>query len=291
MILQLLLNGLIAGSIYALIASGFSLIYSVSRIIHFAHGAVLMFSAYFLYLFFRIIGINFEISVLIAILLAVGIGYLMNLIYKQFRKRNASPVIVLIASFALLTLSEALILLFFGADAKFIGFFKVTKGINVLGAMITPLQILIVLTSIILFLFLMIFMKKTKTGKAMRAVADNKDVAEVMGISAERIYAYTFVIGSLMGAIGGLLIGLEQSVEPTIGANLMIKGFTAAVMGGISSPAGGVLGSYLLGLVENFSIWFLPAGYKDAIAFIILFLFLLFKPDGIIGVKRRKEQR
>jgi branched-chain amino acid transport system permease protein len=129
-------------------------------------------------------------------------------------------------------------------------------------------------------------MKKTKLGKAMRAVSDNKDVAEVLGISAEKIYSWSFIIGSIIAGIAGILVGLEQNLEPTMGTKLMIKGFTGAVIGGIDSVPGSILGSFLLGLAENFGIWFLPSGYKDAIAFIILFIFLLFRPQGILGIKK-----
>ena len=123
----------------------------------------------------------------------------------------------------------------------------------------------------------------------MRAVSDNKDVAEIVGISAERIYNWSFVIGSVIAGIGGILVGLEQNLEPTMGTNLMIKGFTASIIGGVESVAGGVLGAFLLGLAENFGIWWLPSSYKDAIAFFILFIFLLFKPEGILGVKKNQK--
>jgi branched-chain amino acid transport system permease protein len=290
MITQLIVNGLIAGAIYALVASGFSLIYSTCKFVHFAHGAVIAFSAYFLYFLFSMLGLNFGFSVVLAIIFASVFGYGMNLIYKQFRKRKASNVILLIASFALLILVESLILILFGADVKTIGYIKITKGLEVLGAIITPLQIVIVIASIILLFLLFFFMKKTKIGKAMRAVSDNKDVAEVVGISSEKIYSYSFIIGSAIAGIAAILVGLEQNLEPMMGTNLMIKGFTGAIIGGIGSVPGAILGSFLLGFVENFGIWFLPSGYKDAIAFIILFIFLLFKPKGILGINRSVEK-
>jgi branched-chain amino acid transport system permease protein len=269
MITQLIVNGLIAGAIYALVASGFSLIYSTCKFVHFAHGAVIAFSAYFLYFLFSMLGLNFGFSVVLAIIFASILGYGMNLIYKQFRKRKASNVILLIASFALLILVESLILILFGADVKTIGYIKITKGLEVLGAIITPLQIVIIIASIILLFLLFFFMKKTKIGKAMRAVSDNKDVAEVVGISSEKIYSYSFIIGSAIAGIAAILVGLEQNLEPMMGTNLMIKGFTGAIIGGIGSVPGAILGSFLLGFVENFGIWFLPSGYKDAIAFIL----------------------
>jgi branched-chain amino acid transport system permease protein len=284
---QLLINGLIAGAIYSLVSSGFSLIYSICKFVHFAHGAVIALSAYFLYFLFSKIGLNFWISIILSVIFASITGFSINqIVYKQLRKRKASNTILLIASVALLIFFESLILLLFGADVKTIGYIKISKGIEIFNAIITPLQIVIIIVSIILLISLFLFMKKTKLGKAMRAVSDNKDVAEVLGISAEKIYSWSFIIGSIIAGIAGILVGLEQNLEPTMGTKLMIKGFTGAVIGGIDSVPGSILGSFLLGLAENFGIWFLPSGYKDAIAFIILFIFLLFRPQGILGIKK-----
>ncbi|MDO8524322.1 MAG: branched-chain amino acid ABC transporter permease [bacterium] len=290
MFTQLLVNGLIAGAIYALVASGFSLIYATCKFVHFAHGPVIALAGYFLYLFFSLLGLNFWIAIILAIILAAFFGLAINvLVYKKFRQRKASPVILLIASFALLILFESLILIFFGADVKTIGFIKIAKGSEFAGAIITPLQIVIIIASAVLFALLFLLMKKTKLGKAMRAVADNKQVSEICGISTEKIYNWVFIIGSTIAGVAGILVGLEQNLEPTMGTSLMIKGFTGAVIGGIGSVPGAILGSFLLGLVENFGIWFLPSGYKDAIAFIILFIFLLFRPQGILGKKNQSN--
>jgi len=288
--LQLLINGLIAGAIYALVASGFSLIYSTCKFVHFAHGAVIAFSAYILYFLFSVIGLNFGFSVVLAIAFASLLGYGMNIVYNKLRQRKVSSVILLIASFALLILIESLILLLFGADVKTIGYIKVAKGLEIFGAIITPLQIFIIVASFILLILLFYFMKKTKMGKAMRAVSDNKDVAEIVGISSEKIYSWSFIIGSAIAGIAAILISLEQNLEPMMGTSLMIKGFTGAIIGGIGSVPGAILGSLLLGFSENFGSWFLPSGYKDAIAFVILFLFLLFRPKGILGVKREGDK-
>jgi len=287
MFTQLFVNGLIAGAIYALVASGFSLIYSICKFIHFAHGATIAFSAYFLYFLFSGLGLNFWLAIIFSIIFASFLGWLINeVVYKKLRKRKASNVILLIASFALLIFFESLILMLFGADVKIIGYIKIAKGIDLLGAIVTPLQIIIIMAAIFLFVLLFLFMKKTKIGKAMRAVADNKDVAEIVGISTEKIYSYSFIIGSAIAGIAAILVGLEQNLEPMMGTNLMIKGFAGAVIGGIGSVPGAILGSFLLGFAENFGIWFLPSGYKDAIAFLILFIFLLLRPQGILGIRK-----
>jgi len=290
-ITQLLINGLIAGAIYALVASGFSLIYSTNKFVHFAHGATIAFSAYILYFLFSILGLNFGFAVVLSIIFTTLLGMAMNsIVYKKLRKRKASSVILLIAGFALLILIESSLLLFFGADVKTIGYLKISKGLEFLGAMITPLQIVIIITSFILLASLFLFMKKTKIGKAMRAVSDNKNVAEILGINSERIYNWSFIIGSAIAGIAGVLISLEQNLEPTMGTGLIIKGFTAAIIGGIGNIPGAILGAFLLGFAENFGIWYLPSGYKDAIAFMLLFLFLIFRPNGILGIKRGEEK-
>ncbi len=286
--LQLFINGLIAGAIYALVASGFSLIYSICKFVHFAHGATIAFSAYTLYFLSSMLGLNFGFAVVLSIIIAALLGLAMDIIvYKPLIHRKASSVILLIVSFALLILFESLILLLFGADVKTLGVIKVSKGLDILGAAITPLQLFIIATAIALFVLLFLLMKKTKLGKAMRAVADNKEGAEIVGISSERMYSWAFIIGSAIAGIAAVLVSLEQNLDPMMGSNLMIKGFTGAIIGGIGSVPGAILGSFLLGFAENFGIWFLPSGYKDAIAFVILFIFLLFKPAGILGIEKQ----
>ena len=285
--LQLLINGLIAGAIYALIASGFSLIYTTNKFIHFAHGSVIVASGYFLYFVFNLLGINFLISIILSILFGAFFGWLLNkLVYEKLRKIKAGTTILLIASLAILILIESLILIIFGADVKTIGFIKIVKGLEFLGVIITPLQIIIITTSIILLIALIKLMKKTKIGKALRAVSSGKELVEILGIPSKKLYSYSFIIGSAIAGIAGILISLEQNLEPFIGSTLMIKGFTGAIIGGITSVPGAILGSFLLGIVENFGIWWLPSGYKDAIAFMLLFLFLLFRPNGILGINK-----
>ncbi|MEX2410187.1 MAG: branched-chain amino acid ABC transporter permease [Candidatus Paceibacterota bacterium] len=281
---QLLINGLIAGAIYALVAAGFSLIYRTSKFVNFAHGTVVAVGAYILYALFSLANIGFGISVILTIILSAFFGWLMNLlVFRTLRKRGSNNIILLLSTVGILILIESLIQLIFGASVKTIGFLKIAKGLEFLGAIITPLQIVIIITATILLIALFLFIKKTKMGKAIRAVSDNKDVAEIVGISSEKIYSYAFIIGSAIAGIAGILIGMEQNLKPTMGTNLMIKGFTGAVIGGMSSVSGAVVGSFILGLIENFGIWFLPSGYKDAIAFVILFIFLIIKPEGIFG--------
>lgn len=284
---QLLINGIIAGSIYALIASGFSLIYSVAKFMHFAHGAVVTVAAFFLFWLASMLRLPFFAAVILTVAFAALFGLVLNLVcYKPLRNRKATNAVLLIASLALFIFFQSLMIALFGADIKTVRRGQISVGINVLGGIITKLQIIIIIVSIILLVLLWLFMKKTRLGKAMRAVADNKEVAQTVGINPEKIYNLTFIIGSAIAGIAAILIALEQNIEPNMGFSLIIKGFTGSIIGGISSVPGSILGSYLLGLVENFGIWYMPSGYKDAIAFFLLFIFLLFRPQGILGIKR-----
>src|SRR5574341_989098 len=284
---QLILNGIIAGAVYALVASGFSLIYSVTKFMHLAHGAVLALAAYLMYTFAVQSGLNFWFAIVLTLVCSCLIGVLMDwLVYRPLRKRKASGAVLLIASIAVLILVNSLILALWGADVKTIQ--TVNPVFDFIGARITLIQIIIIVVSAVLLFALWFLMKKTKLGKAMRAVADNKDVAQTVGINPERIYTYTFIIGSFLAGVAGILIGIEQNLYPQMGLSLVIKGFTGAVIGSLASVPGSVLGSLILGLVENIGIWWLPSGYKDAIAFVLLFVFLLFKPSGLLGVKMRE---
>tara|TARA_Y100000310_G_scaffold331309_1_gene404620 strand:+ start:1156 stop:2040 length:885 start_codon:yes stop_codon:yes gene_type:complete len=284
---QLTINGIIAGSIYALVAAGFSLIYGTNKFMHFAHGASVAVSGYFLFTLFKILGVNFYFSILITLFFSGLFGFLLYRgVYLPLQKKNASNVILLVASIAVLIFFENLIQVLFGADVKSVGFFEIKEGINLFGGSITEVQIFIFGVSLFFLISLNFFMKKTKLGKSMRAVADNKELASIWGINPRRIADYSFILGSFLAGIAGILIGIEQGLSPGMGTILIIKGFTGAIIGGIASVPAAVLGSYVLGFAENFGVALLPSGYKDAIGFLILFLFLLFKPEGLFGIRK-----
>lgn len=286
-LLQLILNSLVIGSVYALVAVGFSLIYQTNRFMHFAHGAAVAVSAYLVYLFFTILKTPFVLACILTILVSCLIGYgMFILVYNPLKERKSSNVILLIASFGLLTLFENILLLSFGSDTKVIGLFETSRGLNFLGATITPLHIVIILTTIICLILTYIFMNKTKIGRNLRAVADHAELADILGLNSHKYKALSFVVGSILASVAGVLIGLEEHLSIVMGMDLMIKGFSGAVIGGITSVPASILGSFIIGIAENFGVWFIPSGFKNAITFILLFLFLLFKPSGLFGVDR-----
>ncbi len=282
--LQILINGLIAGGIYSLVASGFSLMYSVNKFMNFAHGATVVISAYFTYLFSDIIGLNFLLSALIGITMGVGTAIFTDrIVYGRERKRRCSNGIMLVTSLALLILFTNLIFLLFGSNTREFNMADATAIYNFGLFTITSVQIIMIVLSIIILILFWLLIKKTKIGKAMRATADNKDIAQVVGINSENIYLYSFIIAAITGSIAGILIGLDTNLFPMMGVSLIVVGFTAAVIGGANSIPGSVAGAFFIGLVENIVNWYLPTGYRSVIVFTLLFLFLIFRPQGLFG--------
>ncbi|RMD66905.1 branched-chain amino acid ABC transporter permease [Candidatus Pacearchaeota archaeon] len=285
--LQYVLNGIITGSIYALVAAGFALIYSTNKFMHFAHGAVVVLAGYFFYSLFS----SAHLSIFLALPLTLVFGSLVGLAvyklaYQPMQKKRASNVVLLILSIALLILIENAIQAIYGADVQQLSVGSARSSLEFAGARITLLQLAIIASSVVFFIFLWLGMNKTSLGRKMRAVADSRELADIAGIDSRKVIAWSFVVGSFLAAFAGTLIGMEQNLTPTMGTNLMVKAFAGAVVGGVASVPGAIAGSYLVGLAENLGIVFLPSSYKDAIAFALLFIFLLAKPEGLFGIEK-----
>ncbi|MDD5193235.1 MAG: branched-chain amino acid ABC transporter permease [Candidatus Nanoarchaeia archaeon] len=286
---QLIVNGIIAGAIYALVAASFSLIFNILKFMDLSPGALFVIGAFATYAFNILFGMNFFISLLLGLIVVAICGVLINLIvYTPLRKRKADNFSLLLASFGVFLFLTGMILLIFGAEVKSFGF-PIEKGYEILGIVITKLQIILIIVSLILFVALQLFMTKTKIGKALRAISDNPRIASTLGINTEKFTNITFIISSLLAGIAGILISLEQNLDHAMGFSVILKGITASVVGGIGSVPAALIGGFLIGIVENIGIWFLPSGFKDAIAFVILIIFLLIRPKGLFGVKTREE--
>jgi len=289
MINQLLLNALFAGCIYILIAVSFSLIYHITRFFHFAHAVVFTSGAYFTYLFHKLLGLPVCIAIPIAIGLAALLGCGMEVsVYKPLRKKNASPMVLLLASLGLYIVLQNTISMVFGDDTKSIRSGVVKEGLLVFGARITPIQIVIICTSIVLVVLVALWLKKSKMGKAMRAVANDAELAEISGIDSHNVILWTFAIGSGLAGVAGILVALDVDMTPTMGMNVLMMGVVAVIIGGVGSIPGVALGALLLGLAQHLGVWKISSQWQDAIAFIILFVFLLVRPQGFLGRKVKK---
>ncbi len=289
MINQLILNGIIAGSVYTLIAVGFAVIYRTVRFFHFAHGVVFTAGAYFTYLFKALLGWPIIVAIPTSIGLCAMLGVIIETsVYRPLRHKSSSSLIQLLASLGIYIVLQNILSMVFGDDTKTIRSSIVKEGINILGARITPVQITIIIVSLLLVTTCFLFLKYTKVGQAMHAVANDPELANMSGIETDRVILYTFAIGSALAGIAGILVALDVDMTPTMGMNALMMGVVAVIIGGMGSVPGIAMGALLLGMAQQFGVWKIGSQWQDAIAFVILLIFLLFRPQGFLGNKIKK---
>jgi branched-chain amino acid transport system permease protein len=293
--LQQLVNGLSLGSIYALIALGYTMVYGVLRLINFAHGDVYMLGAYAGYFLSRKLR-GEEPSLVSAILVMVGAMAacaVVGIVIERFAYRpvrRASRLTLLITAIGVSLFIENGAQLVFGPDPKFFPSVAPRSDFRLGNVRITSEQLTVIVVSFLLMLALRFFILKTRTGKAMRAVSFSLDAAKLMGISTDAIIAATFALGSALAAAAGVLIGMQiPKIDPLMGILYGLKAFIAAVLGGIGNIPGAVLGGLLIGTSEVMVVGYLSSTYRDAIAFGILILVLLLRPQGILGRVQKEK--
>lgn len=293
MFLQQLINGLTLGSVYALIALGYTMVYGILELINFAHGEIYMLGAYLgiIFLgFFTATGLTHYsltltliLTLLLSIIFCSSYGFTIEKIaYKPLR--NAPRLSPLISAIGVSIFLQNYVMLTQGATDKVFPTLFENSGIEFLSVRMTYLQIFIILISAILMISLRFFVRKTKMGKAMQAVAQDKIMASLVGINIDTVISTTFIIGSGLAAVAGFMVAMYYGlVNYSIGYIAGIKAFTAAVLGGIGSIRGAMFGGILLGLVESFGASYISNEYKDAYAFAILIIILLVRPSGLFG--------
>lgn len=296
-LLQLFISGMTRGSIYALIALGYTMVYGIVQLINFAHGEIYMIGAFTALIVATVLNMTgmpgiyvFAIAMAVAIVYSAAYGFTMEKIaYKPLR--NAPRLSALISAIGMSYFLQNYVLL--AQTSDFVSFprlipkFRFLEGV---GGMLSSTQVVIFMVTAVVMVLLTLLIKFTKIGKAMRATAQDKTMALLVGININQIIAVTFVIGSAMAAIGGVLISSHVGqINFYIGFIAGIKAFVAAVLGGIGSIPGAVLGSFVLGLTESFGTGYISSDYEDVFAFIILVLILIFRPSGLLG-KSQKEK-
>lgn len=281
-----LINGLRTGSIYALIAIGYTMVYGIAKMINFAHGDIIMVGAYSLYFCISVLGLPVFAALLLTVAVCSVLGVLIEKVaYKPLR--NAPPLAVLITAIGMSFLLQSGSLLIFGSTP--IPFQSVISNENIKfgPVVISSITLVTLAVTAIAMILLTLFINKTKLGTAMRAVSEDKGAAELMGINVNSTISMTFAIGSALAAVAGILyISQYQSMKPTLGALPGIKAFVAAVLGGIGSIPGAMLGGILLGLIESISKAYISTELADAIVFGVLIVVLLFRPSGLLGKKK-----
>lgn len=284
---QLVANSLIAGSIYALVALGFNLIFATTKFFNLTHGVLAAVGGYTVFFLLKSFDLNLYLAIALGVLLAGLIGYASDkLVFLQLRKRKASNMVLLVASLGIFTAIQAFIAILFSSQFQTLSISVGSERIyEIFGAVLTQTQLIIFVSGIVIMLGLALLLKKTMFGKAVLAVSDDEEVAEIVGIDANAIIGKVFFIGSAIAGLAGILIGFDTGLEPTMGMSLLLKGVIASIIGGVGNVYGGVLGSFLLGFAENFGIWKISGEWKDAIAFALLIIFLLWRPRGILRKK------
>lgn len=287
LILSTLINGLSLGGIYAMIALGYTMVYGIAKMLNFAHGDIIMIGGYVI--FVTMATGNPLLAVLVAVVACVVLGVTIEKVaYKPLR--GASPLAVLITAIGVSYLLQSLAQIIFGSAPKMVTVYDF-GAITFLGATVQVSALVTLAVTMVVMIALTLFIKYTRLGRAMIAVSEDRGAAQLMGIDVNGIITITFAIGSALAALAGLFYLLKApSVSSTLGAMPGIKAFTAAVIGGIGSIPGAMLGGILLGMVESISYKITAiAPYTDAIEFSILIIILLVRPNGFLGKKRREK--
>jgi branched-chain amino acid transport system permease protein len=287
--IQQLINGLHVGSIYALIALGYTMVYGIVRLINFAHGDIVMIGAYIAFISLTVFHLPLWTVIVIAIVLCAAAGiFIERIAYKPLR--SAPRISALITAIGVSLFLENAVMLIFKPNPRPFPTVMNTMPINVGGLQISLVTLVTIVVSLVLMVSLELFVKKTKTGKAMRAVSEDTKAGQLMGININTTISITFAIGSGLGAVGGILYSIAYPlIDPFMGIMPGLKAFVAAVLGGIGIIPGAMLGGFLLGTAESFTKAYISSQWADAVVFGILIIVLLVKPSGIFGKNVREK--
>ena len=281
---QLIVNSIIAGAIYTMVALGFNLIYGTVKFFDLGYGALTAVGGYSVYYFYKTLGLNLYLSIILGFLIAGILGFLLyKFIYSPLRARKSSGMVLLVGSLGTFTAIQAIIAILFTSQFQTLSQSAgAGKVYDIFGGVITEVQLIILICGLVIMAVMACVLKFTIFGKAVKAVSDDEEVSKIVGINTPKIIGWIFFIGSSIAGLAGILIGFDTGIEPTMGMSLLLKGVIASIIGGIGNIYGGVIGAFFLGFVENFGIWKISGEWKDAIAFCVLIIFLLWRPQGIL---------
>lgn len=282
---QLFLNTLITGSIYGVMAMTFALAYRPTHFFNLAHGSMAAIGGYtFLFLSQRA-ELPWFMALALSVLAAGLAGFLIDrFIFSPQRRRHASGAVLLVTSLGVVTVVEALISMIFTTQFRpLITSLDGIKTFPVLGASVTQTQIIIILFNLAAFAGIMFLLYRTKFGRLLRAISDDPEVARVLGIRVNLFIGWVFFIAAALAGLMGVLVGMDTGLQPTMGFYLLLKGIIAAIIGCVASVPGGFIGGMVLAVVENTGVWMFDTEWRDAIAFTLLVLFLVFRPQGLLG--------
>ncbi len=281
---QLTVYGIVLGSIIALGAIGLSLLYGILRFAHFAHGDVMTVGAYLALA--GVAGLGLPMWAAFGLALAGGIGLAVLIDQALYRRlRRTAPVILLIASVGVALILRSLVQLVWGPDTQ-VYTQELQMPMRILDIRLKPSQLQILIGTGVLVVLLHLFLTRTRTGKAMRAMADNPDLARVVGIDTEQVVVWTWVIGAGLAVAAGIFLGMDTRLQPTMGWHILLPVFAATILGGIGKPYGAIIGGMVVGVASELSTMVFPPVYKPAVAFALMVAMLLVRPTGLFGTPR-----
>ena len=282
--LQLFVNGLQLGAIYALTAVGFSLIFGSTKIFHVAHGSAFAISGYIYWWLASKLGVPWPIATLAAVVAAAVFGLLMEcFIYRPIQRHEASFFTVFIAAFGVQLIVQNLIGTVAGRGMETVNT-PLSRSVEVMdGLFIAPIAAISIVVAIVVFYALNYFLTRTHVGIAMRALSENPDLVRVFGLDPGRVAQWAFMIGSAVVVPGAIFTAMTAGLNPAIGTHVMLVSLAATIVGGIGSVRGAAAGGMLLGLAENLAYWKLDPQWSEAVTFIVLFAFIIFRPSGFFG--------
>lgn len=291
LLLQLLVNGIVVGAVYGLLAVGFGLIFTTTRIFHFAHGAVYTVAGFIVYSLTTTLDWPLPVAILATMALCGGLSAAIELgIYRPLRARNASTLVVLIASLAVLMLAQNLLAIAYGNEIRSLAGAVVFAGFGIGPVWITSIQVVTIATCIALFALLKIFLRYTRYGKIIRALANNYEAARMIGADTERAYLVTFIIGGILVVPAAVLVGMLTGLKPFMGTSAVLIAAIAVIVGGVGSIMGAAPGALMIGISENLAVWKISTEWQTGVAFGLLLLFIIFRPTGFFGQRIRKAE-
>ncbi len=283
---QILINSLINGSFYALSAMSFNLLLGTVKFFDVSYGARAVVAAYVVFLLYKTFHLPILFSIIGGVLAAVLLGLILEkFIYSPLREKKASNLVLLIASFGAFISLNALLGIFFGSQFQAISAGKLSGVFTSSLGSVTYLQVIFIIAVPIIFTSLMFFLKKSSVGRAIRAVGDNEELARISGINTKKVILMVCVLTSILAATVATFDLFDIGIDLTLGLKIILKTIIACIIGGVGSVPGGFLGGYILGGVENIAAWELGGQWQDAVSFLLLIIFLIFRPRGILGKK------
>ncbi len=288
MLTQFIANGLISGMIYAVLSLGFALVYNTTKIFHIAYAVLYMIAGYFLFSFFNLLGMEYWLSAVLSVLLTVVISILFDItVYSPLIKRNADLNVLLISSLGIMIIVINLIAVFFGNETKIIRN-EIAKSISFNHIILTYPQLFQLGISLLLIVLFFIIIRYTKLGIIIRAIKNDEELAKVQGVDIKRFRIVLFGLSGFFAAVAGVLTAQDIGIDPYIGMPMLLNAVVALIIGGIGRFAAPVLGGLILGVLQALVIWKFSANWQEAITFVLLILFLVFRPQGILGKKIRE---